>query len=205
MRKNILVVQKENGSQDSYGQILGEHHRVVKTSSGEEALRRISKKDFHLLVIDLYLPGTKSLELLRMVRKLDSGIPIVMLSAINTVEMAVKAMKSGTNNYLTKPFDVQELQKTVEELSDKYVEASNRLPLDIEIIINEVKEDMLTKGAGLEEAEKNFEKRLLKTVLKKVNGDRKKAANFLGVNDEVLSGKMAALSLSSPEPVLSIS
>ena len=176
---------------------MGEDYQVVKTSSGEEALRRISKKDFHLLVIDLYLPGTKSLELLRMVRKLDSGIPIVMLSAINTVEMAVKAMKSGTNNYLTKPFDVQELQKTVEELSDKYVEASNRLPLDIEIVINEVKEDMLTKGAGLEEAEKYFEKRLLKTVLKKVNGDRKKAANFLGVNDEVLSGKMAEIGRAS--------
>ncbi len=205
MRKNILVVKKENGSKDSYGQIFREDHRVVKTSSGEEALRKISKNNFHLLIIDLGLPGTKSLELLRMVRRLDSGIPVIMLSAVNTVEMAVKAMKSGTNNYLTKPLDLNELQETVEELSDKYLETYNRLPLDIEIVINEVKEDMLAKGAGLREAGNNFEKKLLKTVLKKVDGDREKAANFLGVDDKVLSGKMAAFSLSPPKPVLSIS
>jgi DNA-binding NtrC family response regulator len=140
-----------------------------------------------------------------MVRNLDSGIPVVMLSAINTVEMAVKAMKSGTNNYLTKPFNVNELQETVEELSDKYMEACNRIPLDIEIVINEVKEDMLAKGAGLREAGKNFEEKLLETVLKKVNGDREKAANFLGMDDKVLSGKMVAFSLSSSKPVLSVS
>jgi len=128
-----------------------------------------------------------------------------MLSAVNTVEMAVKAMKSGTNNYLTKPLDLNELQETVEELSDKYLETCNRIPLDIETVINEVKEDMLAKGAGLREAGNNFEKKLLKTVLKKVDGDRERAANFLGVDDKVLSGKMAAFSLSPPKPVLSIS
>lgn len=197
MKKNILVVNNENGLQDSYEQILGETHQVVKTSNEKEALKKISKKNFHLLIIDLDLPGIKNLELLRMVRKLDLRIPVIIISAVNIVEMAVEAMKLGTNNYLTKPFDVNELKESVEELSNKYVEVLNSLPLDIEIVIDEVKEDMLAKGAGLREAEENFERKFLKTILKKVNGDKVRAAGFLGVDNKILSGKMAALSLST--------
>ena len=195
MKKNILVVNNENDIRDSYEQILGEDLQVVKTSNEKEALKKVSKKNFHLLIIDLDFPGIKRLELLRMVRKIDSKIPVIMISVINKVEMAVEAMKSGTNNYFTKPFNLTEFRETVEELSAKYVEGSHRLPLDIEIVADEVREDMLAKGIGLREAEKNFEKKLLKTVLEKANGDEARAAHFLGVDNKILSGKMATLNL----------
>ncbi len=197
MRKNILVVNNKNGIRNSYERILGDDHQVVKTSSSKEALNKVSKKNFHLLIIDIDLPNIKSLNFLRTLRKLDARIPVIMISAVNKVEMAVEAMKSGTNNYFTKPFNIDEFKETVEELSNKYIDHSNILPLDIEIVINKVKEEMLAKGADLREAGKNFEKKLLKTVLEKVDGNRTIAANFLGVDNKVLSREMAVLGLST--------
>lgn len=196
MRRNILVIDGENGRGESYERLLGNSHRVFKASNREEALREISKRLFHLLIIDMGRPDTENLELLRLVRNLDSRIPIVVISVINTVEMAVETMKLGMNNYLTKPLNVDELKKAVEELLDK-VEVHHPLPLDVEITIDEVKEDMLAKGASLREAGEGFEKKLLKIVLEKVNGDRHKAANFLGMDDEILSSKMVALDISA--------
>ncbi|NOX97731.1 MAG: response regulator [Nitrospirae bacterium] len=197
MRKNILVVNNKNGIRNSYERILGDDHQVVKTSSSKEALNKVSKKNFHLLIIDIDLPNIESLNFLRTLRKLDARIPVIMISAVNKVEMAVEAMKSGTNNYFTKPFNINEFKETVEELSNKYIDTSNILPLDIEIVINKVKEEMLAKGADLREAGKNFEKKLLKTVLEKVDGNRTIAANFLGVDNKVLSREMAVLGLST--------
>jgi len=197
MRKNILVVNNKNGIRNSYERILGDDHQVVKTSSSKEALNKVSKNNFHLLIIDTDLPNIKSLNFLRTLRNLDSRIPIIMISAVNKVEMAVEAMKSGTNNYFTKPFNINEFKETVEELSNKYTDPSDILPLDIEIVINKVKEEMLAKGADLKEAGKNFEKMLLKVVLEKVDGNRTIAANFLGVDDKVLSKEMAVLGLST--------
>ncbi len=197
MRKNILVVNNKNGIRNSYERILGDDHQVVKTSSSKEALNKVSKNNFHLLIIDTDLPNIKSLNFLRTLRNLDSRIPIIMISAVNKVEMAVEAMKSGTNNYFTKPFNINEFKETVEELSNKYTDPSDILPLDIEIVINKVKEEMLAKGADLKEAGKSFEKMLLKVVLEKVDGNRTIAANFLGVDDKVLSKEMAVLGLST--------
>jgi len=192
------VIDGENDQGKSYEQILGESHRVFRTSNREEALKKISESFFHLLIVDIRWSGMESLELLRRVRKLNSRIPMVVISVIDTAEMAVEVMKWGMNNhYLTKPLDVEKLKKTVEELLNKYADVYNQLPLDVEMVIDEVKEDMLAKGASLREAEERFEKKLLNIVLEKTNGDRNKAANLLGIDDKILSLKMVGFNIST--------
>jgi DNA-binding NtrC family response regulator len=79
--------------------------RAVPCSSAEEALRRVRIDDPDLVITDLRMPGIDGMELLRRLRADFPEIPVVLLTAHATIELAVEAMKRGAYDFLTKPFD----------------------------------------------------------------------------------------------------
>jgi len=92
----------------------GYHADLV--GDGAEGLRLSTGGSYDLLVLDLRLPKLSGLELLRMLRDRDNGIPVLVLTAQDAVDFKVQALKMGADDYVTKPFSLEELLARVEAL-----------------------------------------------------------------------------------------
>jgi two-component system, NtrC family, nitrogen regulation response regulator GlnG len=91
-------------------------HEVVEVASGEAALQALSSGDFDLAFVDIRMPGPSGLELLEQVRALARDVAVVIITAQNTFENAVEAMKRGALDYLVKPFGMDAVQALVEKV-----------------------------------------------------------------------------------------
>ncbi len=108
MKRQILVVEDEDHLRRIIElQLLDSGFAVEKASSAEEALPLIDRAD--LVLTDFKLPGMTGLEMLQLIRRMDSHVPVVMMTAFGTVENAVEAMKSGASDFLLKPFSLDQL------------------------------------------------------------------------------------------------
>ena len=90
-------------------------HRVQTAASGEDGLRLFAKGSFDAVVTDITMPGMSGMEVLAKVHERDAGLPVIMITAYGTIENAVQAMKQGAFDYITKPFDRDELRLTLDK------------------------------------------------------------------------------------------
>ncbi len=90
-------------------------HTVVDVTNGDDALRALADGAYDLAFCDIRMPGPSGLELLERVRTLGSDAAIVIITAQNTFENAVEAMKRGAFDYLVKPFGTQEILALVDK------------------------------------------------------------------------------------------
>ncbi|EIM63267.1 response regulator with CheY-like receiver, AAA-type ATPase, and DNA-binding domains, partial [Desulfobacter postgatei 2ac9] len=86
---------------------------VYSTKSGEQALKQIKQHSFDLVISDFKLPGIDGKQVLKAAKKYDAGIMFIMITAYGTVDTAVSAMKEGAEDYILKPFDMEELKVVV--------------------------------------------------------------------------------------------
>ena len=113
MKKRILVVDDEQGVRASLQMTLEPAYEVLCASNAGEGLAKFRQELPNLVLLDVILPGADGIELLQAMRSEDPGVPVIMLTAIKTVKTAVDAMKIGAADYLTKPFDTEELRLIV--------------------------------------------------------------------------------------------
>jgi DNA-binding NtrC family response regulator len=113
MKKRILVVDDEPAIVTSLKMTLEPTHEVLCASTAQEAIDRFREELPNLVLLDLILPGADGLKVLELMRSEDPSVPVIMLTAIKTVKTAVDAMKIGAADYLTKPFDIEELRLVV--------------------------------------------------------------------------------------------
>ena len=90
-------------------------HDTLCASQAAEALPMLAAHHIDLVICDWQMPGVDGLELLRLLREEDRDVPVIMLTAFGTIEHAVTAMRAGATHYLTKPFQQEQLQLTVEQ------------------------------------------------------------------------------------------
>ena len=86
-------------------------------SNGQEADNALSAQDFDLLILDLDLPKMSGLDVLRRLRARDSRLPVLILTAGDSVEQRVKALDLGADDYMAKPFALSELEARVRALT----------------------------------------------------------------------------------------
>jgi len=111
---SVLVVDDKEMMRDSVaGTLARAGFEVTTADGGEAALTALAAKRPDVLVTDLKMPGMTGLELIERVRAIDDELPIVMMTAFATVETAVRAVKIGAYDYLTKPFEGDQLLITV--------------------------------------------------------------------------------------------
>ena len=91
-------------------QLKSEGYSITLCSDGAEAYKRFNDEKFHLCIFDVMMPKKDGYTLAKDIRKLDSEIPILFLTAKSMTEDKVEGFKSGGDDYLTKPFSVEELQ-----------------------------------------------------------------------------------------------
>jgi response regulator RpfG family c-di-GMP phosphodiesterase len=122
----VLIVDDEQSMRQLLERVFtGWGHDVVAVDSGLAALAALHDRRFQLLVCDERMPGMQGSELLVSARAIDPDLAIIMLTAVNDASVATKALKSGALDFITKPFEL-------EELGDRVAHAIRRRELDIE-------------------------------------------------------------------------
>jgi two-component system response regulator AtoC len=112
--KQILVVDDEpNLRRVLSAQLERDGYDVHTAEDGEQALTILKEHHIDLVITDLRMPRIDGMELLRRVQKIDTDLPVVMITAHGTVDNAVEALKTGAFDYLTKPFDQVEVRTIV--------------------------------------------------------------------------------------------
>ncbi len=113
-KDQILVVDDEaNIRRVLAAQLAREGYEVHAAEDGERALAMLREHHIDLLITDLRMPKLDGMELLRHALLLDPDLPVIMLTAHGTVDNAVEALKTGAFDYITKPFDQEELRSIV--------------------------------------------------------------------------------------------
>ena len=106
----ILLAEDERSMSRALVAILTKNnYSVDAVYDGEEALRYLKTGDYDAAVLDIMMPKLDGIEVLKAIRKEGNLIPIIMLTAKSQIEDKIEGLDSGANDYLTKPFDAQEL------------------------------------------------------------------------------------------------
>jgi len=113
-RPRVLVVDDEVGVRESLRMILKDRAEIALSATGDDALARIGHEHFDVVLLDILMPGLDGLEVLERIKEIAQAPQVIMLTATKTVKTAVRAMKLGAFDYVTKPFDVDELLLIVE-------------------------------------------------------------------------------------------
>jgi DNA-binding response OmpR family regulator len=117
MKETILVVEDDESLITTLGDRLrGERYVVDVAKDAEEGLEKINQSPFDLLIVDVMLPYRSGFDLCREVRQSGLAIPILFLTARSSVVDKVVGLKLGGDDYLTKPFEAEELMVRVEAL-----------------------------------------------------------------------------------------
>ncbi|QYO66207.1 sigma-54-dependent transcriptional regulator [Leptolyngbya sp. 7M] len=117
---NILIVDDEQ----SYRQLLslvfeGDGHIIRTAANGREAVDVIKKEPAHVIISDVKMPDMDGIELLRQVRELYPDVGVILVTAHASVETAREAFKLGADDFIEKPFDVEELKLIVKKTLEK--------------------------------------------------------------------------------------
>jgi len=116
----LLVADDDPGLRESLERTLTrEGYQVVLASDGRAALERVQAGGIDLIVTDLRMPGLTGLELLRAAKAILPDVDVILLTAFGTVEEAVKAMKDGAYDFLTKPFRREQLIKLIDKALER--------------------------------------------------------------------------------------
>jgi two-component system OmpR family response regulator len=114
---HLLLVEDDPRLGDLVARLLGgERHLVERAATGSEALAMADAPGIDAIVLDVGLPDVSGLEVARRIRQRGSQVPILMLTARDAVADRVAGLDSGADDYLTKPFAVEELSARVRAL-----------------------------------------------------------------------------------------
>jgi len=113
LRPVILVVDDEPGLRESFRLILDDEYEVIDVPDGPAALDVLRSSQVDVVLLDIRLPGMDGIEVLERIKALDEAVEVILVTAVKTVRTAVAAMKLGAFDYLTKPFEEDELLSLV--------------------------------------------------------------------------------------------
>jgi len=135
MKGSVLVVDDEKNIRLMIGKVLeGLGLGIELACNGDEALSLTSERNFDLILLDLRMPGTDGMEVLRRIRDASQTTKVAIITAHGNVDNAVEAMKLGAVDFIQKPFTVEELRRVVtdafERRGDFFVRLKTGKPKD---------------------------------------------------------------------------
>jgi len=117
---NVLVVDDGQSQREMLGGFLkDEGYGVSEAENGEKALKEVKDGCFDLLLLDYRMPGMDGMEVLEEVKRINPEIDVIMMTAYGTIDTAVRAMKAGAFDYITKPIDLDEMAILLERISER--------------------------------------------------------------------------------------
>ena len=153
----ILVADDEENIRMLLSETLkDEGYEIIEVTNGDEAVKEVKKSDFDCALMDVRMPVLDGMEAFLKIREIRNNLPVIFLTAYGSSDLAIKAMKKGAYDYLTKPFDLEELKvkvkkaielKELTENAPKFEKDENRYISD-EIVGNSPKMQEVFKQIG---------------------------------------------------------
>jgi DNA-binding NtrC family response regulator len=120
MNARILIVDDEEIVIKSCLRILGggDYH-VEAAHDGREALRKVEENPYDVIILDVRMPSMGGLEVLRRVKEMHPDVDVIMLTGLSQAETVVQARKLGARDFISKPFEPDELKQVVQRALER--------------------------------------------------------------------------------------
>jgi DNA-binding response OmpR family regulator len=148
----ILIVDDEQDMRENIAEILTAADFEIDTvENGEAALEQLKVNSYDMVLLDLLMPGISGMEVLPLVKRENPATQVIMVTAFSTIDNAVEAMRKGADDYITKPFKINELRMTVRkcleqakfkrckmllDMDDTFSSLANSIRREILLLIN---------------------------------------------------------------------
>ncbi|MBF0487049.1 MAG: sigma-54-dependent Fis family transcriptional regulator, partial [Nitrospirae bacterium] len=137
MKLKILVAEDEEITLNHIVYVLEkEGYETVTARDGEDALAKIEKGSFHVLISDIKMPKLNGIRLLEIIKEKYPEIEVIIITAYGSIESAVEAMRKGASDYITKPFELDELILKVSKLKEHKLMQRENTALKAALAIN---------------------------------------------------------------------
>jgi two-component system response regulator (stage 0 sporulation protein F) len=114
-KKKILIVDDQYGIRVLLDEVFRkEGYQTYQAANGKQALALAEQNEPDLVILDMKIPGMDGLEILKRIKVLNQEIQVIMITAYGELDLIQEAMKLGALTHFTKPFDIDELRKMVE-------------------------------------------------------------------------------------------
>ncbi|HZM04350.1 MAG TPA: sigma-54 dependent transcriptional regulator [Candidatus Saccharimonadales bacterium] len=165
----ILLIEDDLSAAAALERVLRDEDYSVQTiARGDAGLAEARDKNFDLVISDFKLPGLNGLEVVRQVHALKPRLPIILMTAHGTTEIAIEATKLGAYDYLLKPFEMEELL----DLVAKAVESSRLMSEPVEIGAGETLRDaIIGNSRSMQEIYKEIGRVAAKPVTVLIHGE----------------------------------
>lgn len=120
MPATVMIVEDDAATRRLYRFLLANSgYNVVEAEDGVMAMERLNSHTCHLIITDMNMPRMGGMELVRAVRQIHPDMYVIMVTAFGTPDTEKQAFRAGVNEYLTKPFDFEELEERVRNFFKK--------------------------------------------------------------------------------------
>ncbi len=119
IKAKILVVDDEQGARDALQIILEDDYEVTTAAGGQEAIAYCEGSDYDLVFLDVAMPELDGIATLKKLRAMDEPMDVVMISASDKADKAVESIKLGAYDYITKPFEPDDILSAVDRVLEK--------------------------------------------------------------------------------------
>lgn len=128
MKIRLLIVDDEKDFTDSLAERLALRDFEIATAyRGEEAIRKVKDYNFDVVILDVAMPGTDGVQVLREIKNLKPLTEVIMLTGHATVETAIEGMKLGAYDYLLKPTEIYDLVEKVKGAYKRKADQEERI------------------------------------------------------------------------------
>lgn len=155
---SILIVDDEESVRDSlYNWFIEDGYRVECAENANKALSLIEKQSFDIILADIKMPGMDGLEMMRRIKQIIPESIIIVMTAFATVDTAVKALKDGAFDYVTKPFDPDDLSHLIRNAAKQVTLSEENENLKKKVVSLENVEDLIGRSEPMLNVLKDIE------------------------------------------------
>ena len=109
----LLIIDDDSSVRESYRQMLNNEYRIVEAGGVDDGLSLINREHPDLVTLDIRMPGKDGMEGLRLIRKQNKALPVILITGFGTIDTACEALRLGASDYLQKPCDYARLTETI--------------------------------------------------------------------------------------------
>jgi DNA-binding NtrC family response regulator len=155
---SILIVDDEESVRDSlYNWFIEDGYRVECAENARRALSILESDSFDIILADIKMPGMDGLEMLKRIKLLKTDTIVIVMTAFATVDTAVQALKDGAFDYITKPFDPDDLSHLIRNASKQISLAEENENLKKKVVSLENVEDLIGDSEAIKKVLKDIE------------------------------------------------
>lgn len=121
----LLAVDDEVGVRESLKMVFAKDYRLLEAASVDAAIFKVQEERPQVVLLDVLMPKTDGIEILRQIKAIHPSCEVIMLTGVNSQQLAAKAMDFGAFDFISKPFDVVDLRQKVKKALDNIAQKTH--------------------------------------------------------------------------------